>query len=246
MVSARSPDGSEAGSPALPPTPLTGIKEGSGSAPTSARSGKSDASLTGSIKADKLDEVTLPREKLTGGWDQKESHTGNEAIRTWRQETMRMAALCEHISYKLRSQCSKYANDPDIVPASFAIPISLILVLTRLLLQPIYNSTPFSLHPILLYVSLTILPTILIWHTVRFQSPRSAISARVCLSVSALGGDLVAISGRRVGSLLGKIGGPEWGALGARIILGLAVVGGGLGFAVLCSVSLIIGENGAT
>lgn len=125
----------------------------------------------------------------------------------------------------------------DLVPVTLSMPLSLVLALTRLLLQPTYNSSPLSLHPMAFFGILAVLPSILVCHTARHERPRTAISARICLLVSALGNDLIVVSGRRVGSLAGKLGGPEWGALGAKVVLGLAVVGGGVGFAVQCFVS---------
>jgi hypothetical protein len=59
----------------------------------------------------------------------------------------------------------------------------------------------------------------------------------VCFCISAFAGDLIGISGRRVGSLAGRLVGGEWGAVLARTVLGIGVVGGGMGFALLCSVS---------
>lgn len=49
--------------------------------------------------------------------------------------------------------------------------------------------------------------------------------------------DLVAVGGRRVGSVLGEILGAEWGATASLSVLSVGVIGGGLGFALLCYVS---------
>lgn len=64
------------------------------------------------------------------------------------------------------------------------------------------------------------------------------VSANFCISIAALNGDLVVVLGRRLGSLTGKLAGPEWGAFLAKAILGIGAVGGGLTFALLCFVSI--------
>ncbi|GFZ43931.1 hypothetical protein JCM24511_01651 [Saitozyma sp. JCM 24511] len=113
--------------------------------------------------------------------------------------------------------------------------LSLMLVLTRLILEPLYNTLPLTLHPEAMYASLTVVPAILLWYPLLRQPLREAIHARVCLCVAAVAGDLVAVSARRVGSLAGHIAGAEWGGWATRVILGVGVVGGGAGFALLCS-----------
>jgi hypothetical protein len=49
---------------------------------------------------------------------------------------------------------------------------------------------------------------------------------------------LVAVGGRRTGSLLAHYCGAQWGALLSQGILGVGVVGGGMCFALLCFVRL--------
>ena len=56
--------------------------------------------------------------------------------------------------------------------------------------------------------------------------------------MTALAGDMIALSGRRVGSFTGQVLGPEWGAWGSRAVLGVGAVGGGTAFALLCFVSV--------
>lgn len=72
------------------------------------------------------------------------------------------------------------------------------------------------------------------------RSAREVVSANVCISLAALNGDLVAVLGRRLGSLMGRLAGAEWGACFAKAILGFGAVGGGLTFALLCFVSIRI------
>jgi hypothetical protein len=55
--------------------------------------------------------------------------------------------------------------------------------------------------------------------------------------MAALGGELAVVFGRVMGSNLGRILGPEWGALASRGILGIGSMGGATGFALLCFVS---------
>ncbi|ORY33952.1 hypothetical protein BCR39DRAFT_592578 [Naematelia encephala] len=121
-----------------------------------------------------------------------------------------------------------------IVPALLAVPISLVLNLTTHLLIPLYNTLPLTLHITSLYVILTLVPATLYWYATHAQGARSTASARAALIIAALGADLVVVSGRNVGSLTGSFFGPERGATAARVILGLPVVGGGLGFALIC------------
>lgn len=154
---------------------------------------------------------------------------------TWQHTAVRIGALCELI---LPLEMPAVAQrTTDLVPAALALLLSLMLVLTRLILEPLYNTLPLTLHPEALYASLTIAPAILLWYPLLCQPLREAIHARVCVCVAAIAGDLVAVSARRVGSLAGQIAGAEWGGWAARVILGVGVVGGGAGFALLCSVS---------
>lgn len=59
----------------------------------------------------------------------------------------------------------------------------------------------------------------------------------MCLGISALAVDLVAVGGRRVGSTLGELLGAQWGATASLSVLATGVVGGGICFALLCFVS---------
>ncbi|WVO16164.1 hypothetical protein L204_103834 [Cryptococcus depauperatus] len=135
--------------------------------------------------------------------------------RTWQQEMIRYVSLY-------------------VVPILFIIPLSLLLSLNTILLTPLYNSIPLSLHTPSLYVFLSVPPSILYWAITLHHPTRDVISASVCLSLAALGGESIVVWGRRVGSLTGRVAGGEWGAWGARGILGLTSVGGNLGFALLC------------
>lgn len=125
----------------------------------------------------------------------------------------------------------------DLVPVITVIPIALVLTLTRVLLTPLYNSMPLALHTHIVYLIYFLGPTFAYWRLTSRCSARELISARVCLSISALGADLVAVGGRRTGSLLGQYFGAQWGALMSLGVLGAGVVGGGLCFALLCFVS---------
>lgn len=126
----------------------------------------------------------------------------------------------------------------DLVPVLFSIPLSLVLALTRSLLTPLYNSIPLSLHPILIYLPPLLLPVFVYWRFTSKTPAQDIISARVCLGISALAVDLVAVGGRRVGSTLGELLGAQWGATASLGVLAIGVVGGGLSFALLCFVSL--------
>jgi hypothetical protein len=125
----------------------------------------------------------------------------------------------------------------DLVPILFSIPLSLVLALTRSLLTPLYNSIPLSLHPLLIYVLPLILPVFTYWRLTSRISAQDIISARVCLGISALAVDIVAVGGRRVGSICGELFGARWGAAASLSVLATGVVGGGICFALLCFVS---------
>ncbi|KAK4687304.1 hypothetical protein P7C73_g2815, partial [Tremellales sp. Uapishka_1] len=121
-----------------------------------------------------------------------------------------------------------------LFPVLLVVPLSLLLSLNTVLLTPLYNTLPLTLHTPLLYGMYSVLPTLLYWHATLHKSPQEAISARICFSIAALGGDLAAVSGRRVGSACGARLGPEFGALASRAVLGAGTVGGGTVFALLC------------
>lgn len=87
-----------------------------------------------------------------------------------------------------------------------------------------------------MYVVLTIPPVLVHWQTTLSDGPGTAVSGRACFLVAAMAGDVLAVSGRRVGSLTGELLGPEWGAFGARLLLGLGLIGGATAFALLCFV----------
>jgi hypothetical protein len=110
--------------------------------------------------------------------------------------------------------------------------------MTRVLLTPLYNSLPLSLHPHVVYFIYLLPPVLVYWRLTSGLSPKYLISARVCLGVTALAADLVAVGGRRIGSLVGGYCGAQWGALLSQGILGVGVVGGGTCVALLCFVSL--------
>jgi hypothetical protein len=154
---------------------------------------------------------------------------------TWHHTAIRIGALCELVLTLEMPAVTQRTT--DLFPAVLAVLLSLMLVLTRLILEPLYNTLPLTLHPEAMYASLTVVPAILLWYLLLRQPLREAIHARVCFCVAAVAGDLVAVSARRVGSLAGHIAGAEWGGWATRVILGVGVVGGGAGFALLCSVS---------
>ncbi|OCF36814.1 hypothetical protein I316_01410 [Kwoniella heveanensis BCC8398] len=121
-----------------------------------------------------------------------------------------------------------------LVPVLLSIPISLLLSLNVSLLTPLYNTTPLTLHKPEIYAFYLIPPSAVYWYITLSASAKDRISARVCFSIAALSGDAVAVCGRRVGSMMGQMSGPEWGAVTARAVLGAGVVGGGVGFALMC------------
>jgi hypothetical protein len=121
---------------------------------------------------------------------------------------------------------------------------ALVLSMTRIILTPLYNSLPLSLHPHIVYFIYLIPPVIIYWRLTSRSSPRELVSARVCLGITALAADLVAVGGRRTGSLLAHYCGAQWGALLSQGILGVGVVGGGMCFALLCFVCLIFHAHG--
>ncbi|WVO22090.1 uncharacterized protein IAS62_003415 [Cryptococcus decagattii] len=121
-----------------------------------------------------------------------------------------------------------------IFPILVAVPLTLLLSLNTILLIPLYNTIPLSLHNVALYALYAAPPTLLYWAVTLERSAREVVSANFCISLAALNGDLVVVLGRRLGSLTGKLAGPEWGAFLAKAILGIGAVGGGLTFALLC------------
>ncbi|ORX36593.1 hypothetical protein BD324DRAFT_626451 [Kockovaella imperatae] len=121
-----------------------------------------------------------------------------------------------------------------LVSVAFMIPASLMVSLTTILLTPLYNSYPLTLHTPMVYAAATIVLALVYWLLTSFRSARDIISARVCLNVSALAGDAVAVSGRRIGSLCGLLGGPQWGAVVSRTILCTCLASGVGGFCLLC------------
>ncbi|KAK8864447.1 hypothetical protein IAR55_001696 [Kwoniella newhampshirensis] len=135
--------------------------------------------------------------------------------RTWKHDMARLAALY-------------------LFPVLLAIPVSLLLSLNTLLLTPLYNSIPLTLHIRELYFFYALPPSLLYCYITLHRWPRQIVSARVCLSFAALSGDLVAVFGRKVGSVTGTYAGPEWGSLGARAMLGVGAVTASTAFALLC------------
>ena len=123
----------------------------------------------------------------------------------------------------------------DIVPATLALPVSLLLHLITCILEPLYNTLPLTLHITELYIALTIPPILTYLYITRKASAREIVSARVCVSLIAFSGDVAAVFARKIGSAFGNLG-PEWGPLGARFVLGAGAVGGATGFALLCYV----------
>ncbi|WVQ67650.1 uncharacterized protein L199_005853 [Kwoniella botswanensis] len=135
--------------------------------------------------------------------------------RTWKHEMIRLISLY-------------------LVPVLLAIPTSLLLSLNIQLLTPLYNSMPLSLHTTPLDIGYTILSALIYWFITLSSSAREIISARVCLGLAALSGDMVAVYGRRIGMWLGLLLGPEYGAVASRAVMGMGIVGGASGFALLC------------
>ncbi|KAE8537907.1 hypothetical protein D1P53_005968 [Cryptococcus gattii VGV] len=125
-----------------------------------------------------------------------------------------------------------------IFPILVAVPLTLLLSLNIILLTPLYNTIPLSLHNVALYALYAAPPTLLYWAVTLERSAREVVSANFCIGLAALNGDLVVVLGRRLGSLTGKLAGPEWGAFFAKAILGIGAVGGGLTFALLCFIFL--------
>lgn len=135
----------------------------------------------------------------------------------------------------MRPMCSGLIA--DLVSLALTVAVSLCLTLTRFLIEPLYNSLPLTLHPETIYAAYTVLPALAYWQFTLRRSAQEAVSARVCLSIAAIGGDVVAVFGRRVGSLSGRAFGAEWGATVALSLLSLVMVGGSAMFALLCFVS---------
>ncbi|WWC94199.1 hypothetical protein V866_001039 [Kwoniella sp. B9012] len=135
--------------------------------------------------------------------------------RTWKHEMVRLISLY-------------------LVPVLLAILTSLLLSLNIQLLTPLYNSMPLSLHTTPLYIGYTILSALIYWYITLSSSARDIISGRVCLGLAALSGDMVAVYGRRIGMWLGLLLGPEYGAVASRAVMGMGIVGGASGFALLC------------
>lgn len=127
---------------------------------------------------------------------------------------------------------------PDVFPALLTIPLGLLLHLTTLLLTPLYNSLPLSLHPHLSYFMFLSPPTALYSLLLLKMPGRDIISARASLIVMAISSDLVVVMGRRIGSATGALLGPEWGAFAGKALLGIGAVTGALGFTLLCFVSV--------
>ena len=131
----------------------------------------------------------------------------------------------------------------DTIPALLTIPLGLLLHLTTLLLTPLYNSLPLSLHPYSIYLFYALPPTAAYALLFFKMSGRDIISARASLVVMAISSDLVVVAGRRIGSIAGGLLGPEWGAFSAKVLLGIGAVVGGMGFALLCFVSRFLGKS---
>ncbi|WWC62022.1 uncharacterized protein I303_104609 [Kwoniella dejecticola CBS 10117] len=124
-----------------------------------------------------------------------------------------------------------------LVPVLLGVPTALLLSLNTQLLTPLYNSIPLSLHTTPLHAGFAILSALIYWYITSespSSSPTDIISARICLGLAALGGDVVAVYGRRIGSMAGSLLGAEYGALASRAILGIEIVGGATFFALLC------------
>ncbi|WVQ99437.1 hypothetical protein IAU59_006572 [Kwoniella sp. CBS 9459] len=172
------------------------------------------------------------RERTRTHFDNEKREAEEDALE---KESQKKELVPNRIPTKrnLRQNMIRYAS-LYIVPVLVSIPISLLLSLNASLLTPLYNTTPLTLHNPELYAFYVIPPSVIYWYSTLSASPRDRISARVCFSLAALSGDAVVVCGRRVGSILGKLLGPEWGAVAARAVLGVGIVGGGVGFALLC------------
>lgn len=197
----------------------------------------SKAIAVGRTELQRASTTVLRRERITDGiHESKKRRTariaGVHLVRQWH-------ALWRCVSPNKPVSASS-VDGLDTVPVIFSIPISLVLALTRTILTPLYNSIPLSLHPWLIYCPSLLLPTLVFWKITSNTPAQSIISARVCIGVSALSADLVAVGGRRVGSVFGESLGPEWGAAASLAVLATGVVGGGLCFALLCSVSRLV------
>lgn len=123
------------------------------------------------------------------------------------------------------------------MPILLVLPISLLLALSKILLTPLYNSIPLSLYTIPLYSAYVAVSSLLYWYFTLKRPASEIISARICVCIAAFGGDLVSVSGRQVGSGLGRVFGGRLGAVCSRGLLGMSIVGGGTAFALLCFVS---------
>ena len=124
----------------------------------------------------------------------------------------------------------------DFIPLGLMVPTSLLVSLTAIVLTPLYNTYPLTLHTPELYAFFILALASMYWISTAGSLARDRISARVCLNISALAGDAVVGACRRIGSLCGLIG-PQWGAFAARAVLGVGIVAGVGGFSLLCMVS---------
>jgi hypothetical protein len=218
----------------------------SGSREHSSRARKpveSEKSGRGDTRASEVKHVGREDRSDRSDADRKRSYVGDKdpqplpVTRSAQQEIVRTVLLCMSSFNPLVLLVQ--ADPTDLVPAVAVIPIALVLALTRVLLTPLYNSMPLSLHPHIVYLIYFLPPTFAYWRLTSRSSARELVSARVCLGISALGADLVAVGGRRTGSVLGQYLGAQWGALLSLGVLGVGVVGGGLCFALLCFVSCV-------
>lgn len=123
------------------------------------------------------------------------------------------------------------------MPTALALPLSLILHLCGVLLQPIYGTVLLDQHEQRFYGSWALAATIALWLATRRGPVQQVVSAKMSLCISAIGGDLLAVCGRQAANLLAERLGAERGAAVAQAVAGVLVVGGGASFAVLCSVS---------
>nr|XP_019011130.1 uncharacterized protein I206_04442 [Kwoniella pini CBS 10737]OCF49911.1 hypothetical protein I206_04442 [Kwoniella pini CBS 10737] len=138
-----------------------------------------------------------------------------ETPRTWKHDMIRLISLY-------------------LVPVLLGIPAALLLSLNIQLLTPLYNSIPLSLHTPPLYVGYTAIAALIYWYITSRIPAKDIISARICLGLVALSGDILAVYGRRIGSISGRLLGAEYGAIASRALMGIGVVGGTTIFGLLC------------
>ena len=126
---------------------------------------------------------------------------------------------------------------PDLVPVTLVVPLSLILHATTHLLAPLYGPELVTAYHPQAYIGFLAVPAFALSYVAPLVTVRQSLCARVCLIIMAISGDVTVVFGRKVGYAAANIFGPEFGAVAARVLLGVIAVSGASSFALLCFVS---------